>query len=622
MNGNPKDGPYGNGHGTWQAELWLDTGNVGFRWQGPDGRRKTIDDVRFYPLKRTGNTAWREHDITGSISSDGKTFEVTLPLSLLGNPKTIELGVMSSPWTTSSSDNTDRDAATKQPWLVISDTSKSATYRRSDAVGDNRWPSLRPERKRNFDLTSTEVVISHEGVGVQNLVHIHVYDNLGMPMKDAHVTLAGKTAESLGGGKYQVLNLQPSSDLLKVSAPGFTSVSKGVEIKPHFTALDVELSGETQETCRLTGHVINSVNRQPVPAAIVEVAGRTAHTDRSGRYAFFGLTPVSETMNASAMVKVSAAGYGSRTTSTELRSNVNTLNVALSPLTATSAGVTGYVYDAKGSPIGGAVVSAAGTIAVTEGDGYFAISAAAPMTTMMQVSATGYRPEKRAVGVDETFPSVTFNLKTKRLDYKIAPKVQVFKVSSLKLDHGDRFKVVVENNTDYFYLFEVISDDSPRPMKILGKKEKWEYTVDTSGSIYDGSEVYEHHVSIRAQLSLPMYWLQSAYVVLFQEPPPTSCIEDILLLVAKTSEVPVDNAYDIDASKAINILLEILKDEKLAKELSDVLAKHGIKKSAKEITDKVTAITDLKSMAEASLWQIKILTMPDTEASLVYIRFK
>ena len=34
MNGNPNDGAYGNGQGPRQAEVWLDTHNIGFLWYG------------------------------------------------------------------------------------------------------------------------------------------------------------------------------------------------------------------------------------------------------------------------------------------------------------------------------------------------------------------------------------------------------------------------------------------------------------------------------------------------------------------------------------------------------------------------------------------------------------
>jgi hypothetical protein len=158
-NGNPNDGGWDNGWGPRQAELWLDTGRVGFIWHGPDGKPNTKDDVKHWPLKKIKENTWSDEGIEAFISRDGKSLKVSLPLEKLGNPRTLEVSFMASPWTTTSSDNLGPGANSRPAWIVVSDATKESTYSQVDREGDNDWPDLTPSRKANFDLIKAEVVI-------------------------------------------------------------------------------------------------------------------------------------------------------------------------------------------------------------------------------------------------------------------------------------------------------------------------------------------------------------------------------------------------------------------------------------------------------------------------------
>ena len=56
-NGKSSDGPYGNGAGPRQAEVWLDTGNLNFQWYGHDAKPGTGDDILLRNLFQISSTA-------------------------------------------------------------------------------------------------------------------------------------------------------------------------------------------------------------------------------------------------------------------------------------------------------------------------------------------------------------------------------------------------------------------------------------------------------------------------------------------------------------------------------------------------------------------------------------
>ena len=159
MNGNPNDACTGNGEGPKQAEFWMDTGRLGFRWYGPDKILNTGDDVEYWPVQKVSETQWAEHGINAYISTDGKSLTVEFSLDMIGNPKTMEVSFMTSPWTTCCSDNLGTNDGNVPCWIVIPDAKMAYTYERMDNVGDNYWPNLVPNKRPNFDLIGTTIIL-------------------------------------------------------------------------------------------------------------------------------------------------------------------------------------------------------------------------------------------------------------------------------------------------------------------------------------------------------------------------------------------------------------------------------------------------------------------------------
>ena len=158
-NGDPSDACTGNGSGPKSAEFWLDTGRLGFRWYGANHILHTADDLEYWPVQKISDTQWSENGINANISVDGKSFIIEFPLSLIGKPKTMEVSFMTSPWTTCASDNLGTGSGTSTCWIVIPDASIIYNYTRSDNPGDNYWPNLVPNKRANFDLIETKVII-------------------------------------------------------------------------------------------------------------------------------------------------------------------------------------------------------------------------------------------------------------------------------------------------------------------------------------------------------------------------------------------------------------------------------------------------------------------------------
>lgn len=159
-NGNPDDGGWDNGQGPRQAEVWLDTGRLGFHWNGKDGKPNTSDDLRYWPIVKSKGNQWRQDGIEARLSSNGRSLRVTLPLKMIGSPKSLEVSFMTSPWTTNASDNLGPGADSRPAWVAISDTQKARVYSKPDPMSDNRWPGLVPDLRANFDLLEAQVRIA------------------------------------------------------------------------------------------------------------------------------------------------------------------------------------------------------------------------------------------------------------------------------------------------------------------------------------------------------------------------------------------------------------------------------------------------------------------------------
>lgn len=157
-NGNAADGSYGNGAGPRQAEIWMDTGVLGFLWYGNDKKLGTDDDVKLYPLFTISETLQTQSNISAMIKNNGKTLMVSIPLAKIGAPSSLEISTMTSPWTTSAGDNLGLGAYSTPCWVCLNCGSCGTNYM-EDLLGDVSWPELIPNKADNFDISIVNVAI-------------------------------------------------------------------------------------------------------------------------------------------------------------------------------------------------------------------------------------------------------------------------------------------------------------------------------------------------------------------------------------------------------------------------------------------------------------------------------
>ena len=156
MNANFEDGPFANGVGPKQATLRLDTGKLYFEWNGKHGTEKIGDAINYCSGYNVCETEQSEDEMKACLTDDGKSLRVSFPLSKIGNPKTLEVGFMSAPWTTSAADNLG-PAAGYNAWIIIKDATIVQSATRDDDPNDVKWPALTPDRRSNFDITKVSI---------------------------------------------------------------------------------------------------------------------------------------------------------------------------------------------------------------------------------------------------------------------------------------------------------------------------------------------------------------------------------------------------------------------------------------------------------------------------------
>jgi hypothetical protein len=163
--GNPNDGGYGNGQGTYQTGIQLgaewtqiDSSQLHFWGPGIDGITGTGDDENWYISETTPGSSktWRGNNVEASISADGRSLIVTFPLSKIGSPTTLEVSFMTATSTSASTDNlhpTDPLSQGIQGWIgypASIDATTSGLYSKNDAV---------ETIAADFDITSGSVEI-------------------------------------------------------------------------------------------------------------------------------------------------------------------------------------------------------------------------------------------------------------------------------------------------------------------------------------------------------------------------------------------------------------------------------------------------------------------------------
>jgi hypothetical protein len=167
-NGRPGDGPYGNGQGPYSYIISFDTGRLNFRSFGTDRTWNTADDVTSPWNKEVspGGKTWVDvdHGVKAVIVEEGKALSVSFPLSLINNPKNLEIAAMASPWTTSALDNLGSGSG-NNGWINYNSGDLLKVYIQSDSTGDTRnWPNINPNNSQNFDIVSLAVTLTETDI--------------------------------------------------------------------------------------------------------------------------------------------------------------------------------------------------------------------------------------------------------------------------------------------------------------------------------------------------------------------------------------------------------------------------------------------------------------------------
>ena len=148
-NGNPNDGGYGNGQGTYQVGIQLgaewtqiDSPRLHFWGPGSDGIVGTSDDEDYYLSETVPGVSktWKENNLEAKISADGKSFIVVFPISKIGSPNSLEVSFMTATTTSASTDNLDPTTPLSQGiqgWIGYPNSVNTTTpgsYSKTDAT--------------------------------------------------------------------------------------------------------------------------------------------------------------------------------------------------------------------------------------------------------------------------------------------------------------------------------------------------------------------------------------------------------------------------------------------------------------------------------------------------------
>jgi hypothetical protein len=168
-NGDPRDGYFDNGKGSFSALIQYDSGRYRLTWGGPDQNIQTKADNVVCPptgwltLGVSPEQVECAEDLSAYVSEDGTALIVSLRLNLIGNPSSLEVSFMASPYTRSHLDvlgNKPGDDG-RQGWIVIPDATVQKSYSKKDPPEDLAWPIEPPDLRANFDIIEANVQILH-----------------------------------------------------------------------------------------------------------------------------------------------------------------------------------------------------------------------------------------------------------------------------------------------------------------------------------------------------------------------------------------------------------------------------------------------------------------------------
>ena len=176
-NGDRDDARYGNGAGPMSAQIQFDAGQLVVQWSGGGDNWDDGDEITYGPIQETaegsGNWIDKEHGIIAHIIEEGTALSIEFPTSLFGNPATLEVSAMASPWTSSAIDNTGAGDGSSGGWIKISNVSRWIAYTENDVADEPlAWPSelSHSDVLPNFNITSLFVQIGAVSTGLLELL--------------------------------------------------------------------------------------------------------------------------------------------------------------------------------------------------------------------------------------------------------------------------------------------------------------------------------------------------------------------------------------------------------------------------------------------------------------------
>lgn len=587
---------------------------------------------------------------------------------------------------------------------MVPDTSVAKTYEATDPTGDNRWPSLEPDKSSNFDLVKAKVITPaaretptppgpDDQVGPRRPTSATglVSDTAGRPIEGAVVTVRFSPTEAIHGvtgadGRYMTgatyLYKQTgatitakardyqeigSSDLVetgpntlnftltpkpiafslsgpfeigsatdyqytlsvKNSSPAAETVSVTVTAEENsnisqatgaqldatnqvatWTNLSVAQNSKSSQTFSLQP-VISATDPQP-PKISVEVTKADGSTlkqeyaftltkpavtffgglhvipDDTQNFQFSGWVVQSRPMDwlegASVKVKVhcpDGTESGWLTCTEEHRRIVPTIEIL----------VPDFVKNQYPSQAPAKAAEPEEMTADSKGTLWW------PMYCVnVQNKGTGlYKFEVSSTPAGEYIPSTgTCHSRIGVKDVFEVKDADVLQIEDVEYAGQDTYNLVIRNISENCY--RVILPDGRSRM--LLRKDTWKPTGGVQATKMHSGAAYLHRFVIEAEFSMGVYFVQSAWVLAFQEPPPHDVLEGLLKAVGKYLGKPVDAIYQMDGKKVFMAFLDIIKDR------PDLLAKCVSTKVAEKLAKQATVVFNTINMAEAIIWQL------------------
>jgi len=231
------------------------------------------------------------------------------------------------------------------------------------------------------------------------------------PIGGARVDLTGgagvpsQSTTTDESGFYSFSNLNTGRIRLAVTRAGYYNESRQLSVtQGRSITADFALRLRASQLATLSG-VVSDTTGTAIRGAVVTLSGGVSSgmrdtTDSRGRYSITRVIPDTYT------VSVTAAGFVSSTPTTVIleQDESEVLNVTLTSVGASTAGITGLVVDGDGQPIVGARVAitggpVTGRSDTTDATGLYEILSLPAGTYTLRASATGFAPQTRTTSI-------------------------------------------------------------------------------------------------------------------------------------------------------------------------------------------------------------------------------